>query len=217
MEENNNEYKDLEEPKKQKGKTNFDFGKSLNETKGILKDAIIRPHSVVKSNHTIGIETSAMILLLLSIIIGVCNFLFLKFGFDGLMSMFTEVGIMSFITGTFAWIITFAIGYFSLYALLTYFGNAKPSHRELLTKYAVVNIPFAAIFCLVILFFGFLMIDLFVITYVFALMLYGVIHIYLFLVHTNEPKFDLYWTIAGYLLVLTVVTYMLTGIDFSSF
>ncbi|GAA0428122.1 hypothetical protein GT022_20300 [Agaribacter marinus] len=209
--------KNFDEPKEQKSKINFDFGKSLNETKGILKDAIIRPHSVVKSNHIIGIETSILILLILSIIIGLCNFLFFKFGFDGLLSMFTEIGIMFLITGTLSWIITFAAGYISLYMLLKFLGNAKFSHRELLTKYAVVNIPFAAIFCLVICFFGFLMIDLFVITYVFALMLYGVIHIYLFLVHINKPKFDLYWTMAGYLLVLTVLTYMLNGIDFSSF
>lgn len=209
--------KNFDEPKEQKSKINFDFGKSLNETKGILKDAIIRPHSVVKSNHIIGIETSILILLILSIIIGLCNFLFFKFGFDGLLSMFTEIGIMFLITGTLSWIITFAAGYLSLYMLLKFLGNAKFSHRELLTKYAVVNIPFAAIFCLVICFFGFLMIDLFVITYVFALMLYGVIHIYLFLVHINKPKFDLYWTMAGYLLVLTVLTYMLNGIDFSSF
>ncbi|ASK62829.1 hypothetical protein CFK37_12060 [Virgibacillus phasianinus] len=212
--ENNNAYK---VEKERNNKTNFDFGKSITETKGILKDAIIRPHSVVKSNHIIGIETSALILFLLSIIIGLCNFLFFKFGFDGLMSMFTEIGIMFFITGTLSWIITFAVGYLSLYALLAFFGNAKFSHHELLTKYAVVNIPFAAIFCLVILFFGFLMIDLFVITYFFAIMLYGVIHIYLFLVHINKPKFDLYWTMAGYLLILTVVTYMLTGIDLGSF
>ncbi|MCC2250968.1 hypothetical protein JUJ52_13465 [Virgibacillus sp. AGTR] len=209
--------KNFDEPEEQKSKINFDFGKSLNETKGILKDAIIRPHSVVKSNHIIGIETSILILLILSIIIGLCNFLFFKFGFDGLLSMFTEIGIMFLITGTLSWIITFAAGYVSLFMLLKFLGNAKFSHRELLTKYAVVNIPFAAIFCLVICFFGFLMIDLFVITYVFALMLYGVIHIYLFLVHINKPKFDLYWTMAGYLLVLTVLTYMLNGIDFSSF
>ncbi|MGM0941674.1 MAG: hypothetical protein ACQEWU_12025 [Bacillota bacterium] len=209
--------KNFDEPKEQKSKINFDFDKSLNETKGILKDAIIRPHSVVKSNHIIGIETSILILLILSIIIGLCNFLFFKFGFDGLLSMFTEIGIMFLITGTLSWIITFAAGYVSLFMLLKFLGNAKFSHRELLTKYAVVNIPFAAIFCLVICFFGFLMIDLFVITYVFALMLYGVIHIYLFLVHINKPKFDLYWTMAGYLLVLTVLTYMLNGIDFSSF
>lgn len=214
-EENNSDNSD--QPKELKSKSNFDFGKSINETKGILKDAIIRPHSVVKSNHIIGIETSAMILLILSIIIGICNFIFFKFGFDGLLSMFTEIGIMFLITGTFSWIITFAIGYFSLYALLTFFGDAKLSHRELLTKYVVVNIPFAAVFCLVILFFGFLLIDLFVITYVFALMLYGVIHIYLFLVHVKKPKFDLYWTMAGYLLVLTIVTYYLNGIDFGSF
>ncbi|MDY7044470.1 hypothetical protein RVS70_09655 [Virgibacillus sp. M23] len=209
--------KNFDEPKEQKSKINFDFGKSLNETKGILKDALIRPHSVVKSNHIIGIETSILILLILSIIIGLCNFLFFKFGFDGLLSMFTEIGIMFLITGTLSWIITFAAGYVSLFMLLKFLGNAKFSHRELLTKYAVVNIPFAAIFCLVICFFGFLMIDLFVITYVFALMLYGVIHIYLFLVHINKPKFDLYWTMTGYLLVLTVLTYMLNGIDFSSF
>lgn len=61
------------------------------------------------------------------------------------------------------------------------------------------------------------MVDLFVVTYVFALMLYGVIHIYLYLVHMRKPKFDLYWTIAGYLLVLIVATHLLNGIDFSAF
>ncbi|OZU89390.1 hypothetical protein CIL03_06650 [Virgibacillus indicus] len=202
---------------KKENKINFDFGKSVNETKGILKDAILRPHSVVKSNHTISIETSAIILLLLSLIIGICGFLFYKFGFDGLLSMFRDIGIMFLITSTLSWILTFAIGYASIYFFLAYLGNRKMSHRELLTKYVIVNIPFTLVFALVILFFGFLLVDLFVITYVFSLMLYGVIHIYLFLVHMDKPKFDLYWLMAGYLLLLTVLSYQLTGIDFASF
>ena len=202
---------------KQENKINFNFGKSLNETKGILKDAILRPHAVVKSNHTVSIETSALILVLLSLIIGLCSFLFYKFGFDSLLGMFMDVGIMFIIKNALSWILTFAIGYASLYIFLTYLGNRKMPHRELLTKYVIVNIPFTVVFGFVILFFGFLMVDLFVITYVFSLMLYGVIHIYLFLVHMDKPKYDLYWLMAGYLLLLTVLTYQLSGIDFGAF
>ncbi|WP_087973859.1 hypothetical protein [Oceanobacillus rekensis] len=202
---------------KKDNKINFNFGKILNEAKGILKDAVIRPHSVVNSNHTVSIETSVLILVLLSLIIGLCSFLFYKFGFDSLLSMFMDIGIIFVITNTLSWIVTFAIGYASLYIFLAYLGNRKMSHRELLTKYAIVNIPFTVIFGLVILFFGFLMVDLFVITYVFALMLYGVIHIYLFLAHMDKPKYDLYWLMAGYLLLLTVLTYQLNGIDFGAF
>ena len=204
-------------PVKKENKINFNFGESLNETKGILKDAIIRPHSVVKSNHTVSIETSVLILVLLSLIIGLCSFVFYRFGFDSLLSRFMDIGIMFIIKITLSWILTFAIGYASLYIFLAYLGNRKMSHRELLTKYVIVNIPFTAVFGLVILFFGFLMVDLFVITYVFSLMLYGVIHIYLFLVHMDKPKYDLYWLMAGYLLLLTILTYQLSGIDFGAF
>ncbi|PWU69130.1 MULTISPECIES: hypothetical protein [Gracilibacillus] len=206
-----------EEKKENNSSINFDFGESVKETKGILKDAILRPHAIVSSTRTIRMETSALILLSLSLLIGICYFLFYKFGFEGMLSLFADVGVMFIITSILSWMITFAIGYFSLYLLLMYFGDRKMDHKELLTKYAIVNIPFTLVFCLVILFFGFLMVDLFVVTYVFALMLYGVIHIYLYLVHMRKPKFDLYWTIAGYLLVLIVATHLLNGIDFSAF
>ncbi|WP_277680146.1 hypothetical protein [Gracilibacillus dipsosauri] len=206
-----------EEKKENNSSINFDFGESVKETKGILKDAILRPHAIVSSTRTIRMETSALILLSLSLLIGICYFLFYKFGFEGMLSLFADVGVMFIITSILSWMITFTIGYFSLYLLLMYFGDRKMDHKELLTKYAIVNIPFTLVFCLVILFFGFLMVDLFVVTYVFALMLYGVIHIYLYLVHMRKPKFDLYWTIAGYLLVLIVATHLLNGIDFSAF
>ncbi len=207
-----------EKKKKKSSSININFGESVKETKGILKDAILRPHAIVSSSSkTIRIETSALILLSLSLLIGICTFLFYKFGFDGLLSMFSDVGVMFMITSIFSWIITFAIGYFSVYLLLRYAGNRQMDHKELLTKYAIINIPFALVFCLVILFFGFLMVDLFVITYVFALMLYGVLHIYLYLVHMKEARFDLYWTIAGYLLLLIIATYLLNGFDMSTF
>ncbi|MGN8646190.1 hypothetical protein ACTNEO_09385 [Gracilibacillus sp. HCP3S3_G5_1] len=207
-----------EKKKKDNSSINFDFGESVKETKGILKDAILRPHAIVSSSsRTINIQTSALILLVLSLLIGICTFLFYRFGFDGLLSMFSDIGFMFMIRSIFSWITTFAIGYFSVYLLLLYTGNRKMEHKELLTKYAIVNIPFALVFCLVILFFGFLMVDIFVITYVFALMLYGVIHIYLYFVHLKQPRFDLYWTIAGYLLILIVVTYFLNGFDISTF
>ncbi|WP_018930610.1 hypothetical protein [Gracilibacillus lacisalsi] len=206
-----------EKKKQDSSATNFDFGESVKETRSILKDAILRPHAIVSSSRTIRIQTSGLILLALSLLIGICTFLFYRFGFDGLLSMFSDIGFMFAIRSIFSWVITFAVGYFSLYLLLLYTGNRKMDHKELLTKYAIVNIPFAIVFCLVILLFGFLMVDLFVITYVFALMLYGVLHIYLFLVHMKEAKFDLYWTIAGYLLVLIVATYVLNGIDIATF
>ncbi|SFL90978.1 hypothetical protein SAMN04487943_10551 [Gracilibacillus orientalis] len=202
---------------KKKSSTNFDFGESMKETKGILKEAILRPHNIVSSNRSIKLETSVLILLFLSFLIGICSFIFYKYAFDGMLSFLEDVGFLFILSTIFSWIITFAIGYLSVYLLLMYFGNRKMEHKELLTKYAIVNIPFALVFCLVILLFGFLMIDLFVITYVFALMLYGMLHIYLYLVNMDKPKLDLYWTMTVYLLFLIVVTYLLNGLDFTSF
>ncbi|GAB2567785.1 hypothetical protein [Gracilibacillus alcaliphilus] len=196
---------------------NFDFAESMKEAQGIALDAVLRPHKVVASNRSIKIETSGIILAVLALLISISSFLFYKYGFDGLLSYFEDVGFTFALKTFFAWIITFAVGYFSIYLLLKHFGNRDMAHKELLTKYAIVSIPFALVFCLVILFFGFVMVDLFVITYVFALMLYGLMHIYLFLVHMRKSKFDLYWTMMGYLLFLIVVTYLLNGMDFSSF
>ena len=119
-------------------------------------------------------------------------------GFGGLFG--AEVGINFMFQTMLAWLITFAIGYFSLYVMLHWFGNRKMEHKLLLTKYAIVNIPFALVFCLVFILFGFLMIQYFIVMYVFGLMLFGMIHVYLFLVNVDKPKFDLFWLISGYLL-----------------
>lgn len=135
-----------EEKKENNSSINFDFGESVKETKGILKDAILRPHAIVSSTRTIRMETSALILLSLSLLIGICYFLFYKFGFEGMLSLFADVGVMFIITSILSWMITFAIGYFSLYLLLMYFGDRKMDHKELLTKYAIVNIPFTLVF-----------------------------------------------------------------------
>ncbi|WP_066196178.1 hypothetical protein [Gracilibacillus timonensis] len=201
---------------KESNSLNFDFAASMKETKGIALDAIIRPHKVVSSGQSVRLETSGLILLVLALLISICSFLFYRFGFDGLLSFFEDVGFVFVLTTFFSWVITFVIGYLSVYLLLRYFGDRMMDHKQLLTQYAIVNVPFALVFCLVILFFGFLMVDLFVITYVFALMLYGLLHIYLFVVNMKQPKYDLYWTMTGYLLFLIVVSYLLTGIDFGS-
>ena len=132
-------------------------------------------------------------------------------GFGGLFG--AEVGISFMFQTMLAWLITFAIGYFSLYVMLHWFGNRKMEHKLLLTKYAIVNIPFALVFCLVFILFGFLMIQYFIVMYVFGLMLFGMIHVYLFLVNVDKPKFDLFWLISGYLLVLIVLTYLIAGIE----
>lgn len=199
-------------------KINFDFEKSLNETKGILKDAILKPHTLIKSNRTISLETSAIIFVLLAVLIGIVAYFSYRSlmenlfgGFGGLFG--AEVGIDFMFKTMLAWLITFAVGYFSLYFMLQFFGNRKMEHKLLLTKYAIVNIPFALVFCLVFILFGFLMVEFFIVMYVFGLMLFGMIHVYLFLVNVDKPKFDLFWLISGYLLVLIVLTYLIAGIE----
>lgn len=210
------EVMEVEKVEKQ-SKVNFDFKRSVEETKSIFLDALLRPHSVVASNRSIGIETSGILLALFSLLITISAFLFYQYGFDGFLSWFADIGVGFFFKVFFSWLVTYAIGYFSLYLFLTYLGEAKRSHRELLTKYVVVMIPFTVIFCLVILFFGFVLVDLFVITYALSLMLYGVIHVYLFMVNMKQPKFDLFWMMAAYLLLLTVATYLVAGFDISAF
>ncbi|MEJ8764372.1 hypothetical protein WKU33_00605 [Oceanobacillus sp. HCA-5259] len=64
---NVNENQQKETDSKDK-KVNFNFDRSLNESKGILKDAIIKPHSVINSNRSISLETSVIIFVLLSFI-----------------------------------------------------------------------------------------------------------------------------------------------------
>lgn len=205
-----------------KKKVNFDFEKSLGESKGIFKDAIVNPHTLITSNRSISWETSVIIFVLLSIIIGV----FAYFSMQNVMeNMFGGLGSfmgadieISFIFRTmFGWLATFAVGYFSLYFILSYFGNHKMEHRLLLTKYVTVNIPFVLVFLLLFILFGFVMIDLFIIMYVFGLMLFGMIHIYLFLMNVKKAKYDLFWMSSAYLLVLLLATYYITGIDFGVF
>ncbi|MDX8047176.1 hypothetical protein SH601_14385 [Gracilibacillus sp. S3-1-1] len=200
-----------------KSAMNAAFKKSVKETQSILLDSILRPHAVISSNRAISMQTSGLILVVLSLLIGICTFLFYRFGFEGLLSYFSTVSFTLIFSTALSWIITFAVGYFSLYLFLLYAGNKKMEHKQLLTHYAIVNIPFAIIFCLVTLFFGFLLVDLFVLTYLFSIMLYGVLHIYLFMVHMEKPKFDLYWTIAAYLLILIAATYLLNGFDMTNF
>ncbi|GEM_PF-5426867 len=205
-----------------KKKVNFDYEKSLNETKGIVKDAILRPHSVVSSNRSISVETSAIILALLSLIVGVFAFFALRNimenmlgGFGGLFG--EAIGAEFLFKTMLGWIFTFAVGYFSLYFMLSYFGNRKMEHKLLLTKYVIVSIPFVLVFCLVLILFGLLMIEYFMVMYIFSLMLFGMIHIYLLIVNVKKPKFDLFWLSSGYLLVLLLVTYYLAGIELPGF
>lgn len=203
-------------------KINFDFDKSVKETKGILKDAVLRPHSLINSSRSISIETSAIILLLLSIIVGVFAYFALRGFMDNMFGGFGSlmggsIGIDFLFKTMLSWVITFAVGYFSLYLMLRYFGNRKMEHKELLTKYVVVNIPFVLVFSVVLVFFGLVMTDLFMVMYLFSLMLFGMIHVYLFLVNVKKPKFDLFWLISAYLLVLIVMTYYLAGIDLFGF
>lgn len=203
-------------------KINFDFEKSLNETKGIVKDAILRPHTLVSSNRSISIETSAIILVLLSLLVGVFAYFALRnimenmFGGIGSL-MGGSIGADFLFKTMLGWILTFAIGYFSLYIMLSYFGNRKMEHKLLLTKYVIVNIPFVFVFCLVLVFFGLLMIDYFMVMYLFSLMLFGMIHIYLFLVNVSKPKFDLFWLSSAYLFVLIIATYLLAGVEMPGF
>lgn len=203
-------------------KVNFDFEKSLQETKGIVKDAILRPHSLISSNRSISVETSAIILVLLSLIVGVFGYFALRNIMDnmfgGFGSLFGEsIGVDFLFKTMLAWILTFAVGYFSLYFMLSYLGNHKMEHKLLLTKYVIVNIPFVLVFCLVLVFFGLLMIDYFMVMYIFSLMLFGMIHIYLFIVNVKKPKFDLFWLSSGYLFVLILVTYYLAGVELPGF
>lgn len=215
---NVNENQQKETDSKDK-KVNFNFDRSLNESKGILKDAIIKPHSVINSNRSISLETSVIIFVFLSFILGVFAYFSVKNLMDnmfgGLGSFFgSSIGIEFLFKTMFGWLVTFAVGYFTLYYMLSYFGNRKMEHKLLLTKYVTVNIPFVLVFCIVFVLFGLLAIEYFMIMYVFGLMLFGMIHIYLFLVNVKKPKFDMFWLSAGYLLVLLVATYLLTGIDF---
>ncbi len=87
-------------------------------------------------------------------------------------------------------------------------------HKDLLTKYAIVNIPYVLVFCLVTLFFGLVLIDLFIVTYVFSLLLFGFIHVYLFLALMEKSRYDIFWTLAVYQLVLIAASYYLVGMDF---
>ncbi|MHA6250516.1 hypothetical protein [Oceanobacillus sp. CAU 1775] len=203
-------------------KINFDFEKSLDETKGIWKDAILRPHSLIKSTRTISIETSIIIFVVLSILIGVVAYFAYRGYLDavtgGLGGLFApDVGISFMFQTMIGWLITFAVGYFSLYFMLQFFGNNKMKHKALLTKYTLVNIPFALVFCLIFILFGFLLLDYFFVMYIFGLMLFGMIHVYLFLVNIDKPKYDLFWLISGYLLVLIILTYLVSGINIPGF
>lgn len=213
---NENQQKETNSKNK---KINFDFDKSLNESKGILKDAIIKPNSVINSNRSISLETSVIIFVLLSIILGIFAYFSVKNLMDNMFGglggfLGSSVGIEFLFQTMLGWLITFALGYFSLYYMLSFFGNRKMEHKILLTKYVTVNIPFVFVFCIIFVLFGLLAIEYFMIMYVFGLMLFGMIHIYLFLANVNKPKFDLFWLSAGYLFVLLVATYLLTGIDF---
>src|SRR5699024_8411383 len=135
--------------------------------------------------------------------------------FGGLGSLFgsSDIGISFMFQTMLGWIVTFAVGYFSLYLMLQYFGNRKMAHKELLTKYVTVIIPYVIVFCVVLILFGFLMIDYFMMMYTFSLLLFGMVHVYLFIVNAGKPKFDLFWLSTAYLFVLTVVTYLISGMD----
>lgn len=218
----NMEQSSNQQETKSRNKINFDFGKSMNESKSIVKDAVFRPHSLIVSNRSISIETSVIIFVILTILVGVSAYFsvknFMDNAFGGFGSLFgPSIGIDFLFLTMLGWLATFAIGYFSLYFMLSYFGNRKMDHQLLLTKYAIVNIPFVLVFCLIFTLFGFVLIDFFLIMYVFGLMLFGMIHIYLFLMNVDKPKYDLFWLSSGYLLVLLVATYFITGIDFGLF
>lgn len=205
-----------EQPKKEKS-SQFDFQESFNETKGIALDAILRPGALIHSSRAIRVETSVIIFVLLAVLVSVCHYLFYKYGFDGVFSYSSDVN-FTFVLKTFvSWLITFAIGYFSLYILLKQFGNRSMEHKDLLTKYAIVNIPYVLVFCLVTLFFGLVLIDLFIVTYVFSLLLFGFIHVYLFLALMEKSRYDIFWTLAVYQLVLIAASYYLVGMDFGGF
>ncbi|GAA0325131.1 hypothetical protein GCM10008931_15760 [Oceanobacillus oncorhynchi subsp. oncorhynchi] len=192
----------------------FDFQESFNEIKGIALDAALRPNTLIHSGRSIKVETSLIIFALLAVLVSICHYLFYRYGFDGLFYFLGDIN-FTFVLQTFvSWLITFAIGYFSLYILLKQFGNKTMEHKELLTKYVVVNIPFVLVFCLVTLFFGLLFIDLFIVTYVFSLLLFGFIHVYLFLALMEKSRFDVFWTLTVYQLVLIVASYFLVGVDF---
>jgi hypothetical protein len=206
----------------QQQKTKFNFEKSMEESKGIFKDAILKPHSVIASNRSISWETSVLIFAVLSILVGI--FAYFAVGnvmdnlFGGLGSFFGgSIGIDFLFMTILGWLATFAVGYFSIYFMLSYFGGNKMEHPLLLTKYVTVNIPFVLVFLIVFILFGFVMMDWFIMMYTFALMLFGVVHIYLFLTNVKKPKYDLFWLSCIYLAVLFVATYLITGIDFGLF
>ncbi|MFD1414892.1 hypothetical protein [Oceanobacillus jeddahense] len=195
----------------------FDFQESFNEIKGIALDAVLRPNTLIHSSRAIKVETSLIIFALLAVLVSVCHYLFYRYGFDGLFYFLGDIN-FTFVLKTFvSWLITFAIGYFSLYILLKQFGNKTMEHKDLLTKYVIVNIPFVLVFCLVTLFFGFVLIDLFIVTYVFSLLLFGFIHIYLFLALMEKSRYDVFWTLTAYQLVLIIASYFLVGVDFGAF
>ncbi|GEN88514.1 hypothetical protein [Oceanobacillus sojae] len=202
-----------EQPKKEKT-SQFDFQESFSETKGIALGAILRPGALIHSSRAIKVETSVIIFALLAVLISVCHYLFYKYGFDGALSYFSDINFTFFLKTFVSWLITFAIGYFSLYILLKHFGNRSMEHKDLLTKYAIVNIPYVLVFCLVTLFFGLVLIDLFIVTYVFSLLLFGFIHVYLFLALMEKSRYDIFWTLAVYQLVLIAASYYLVGMDF---
>lgn len=206
----------------EKKKVNFDFEKSLNESKGIFKDAIVKPHTLITSNRSISWETSVIIFVLLSLLVGVFAYFsmqnMMENMFGGLGSfMGAEIEIGFLFRTMLGWLATFAVGYFSIYFMLSYFGNNKMDHKLLLTKYVTVNIPFVSVFLVVFILFGFVIIELFMVMYIFALMLFGMIHIYLFLMNVKKPKYDLFWMSSAYLFVLLIATYYITGIDFGIF
>ncbi|MCT1905395.1 hypothetical protein [Oceanobacillus sojae] len=201
-----------EQPKKEKS-SQFDFQESFNETKEIALGAILRPSALIHSSRAIKVKTSVIIFALLAILVSVCHYLFYKYGFDGLLSYLSDISFTFFLKTFVSWILTFAIGYFSLYILLKHFGNRTMEHKDLLTKYAIVNIPYVLVFCLVTLFIGLVLVDLFVVTYVFSLLLFGFIHVYLFIALMEKSRFDIFWTLAVYQLVLIVASYYLVGVE----
>ncbi|GGP15612.1 hypothetical protein [Oceanobacillus neutriphilus] len=201
-----------EQPKKEKS-SQFDFQESFNETKEIALGAILRPSALIHSSRAIKVETSVIIFALLAILVSVCHYLFYKYGFDGALSFLSNINFTFFLKTFVSWILTFAIGYFSLYILLKHFGNRTMEHKDLLTKYAIVNVPYVLVFCLVTLFIGLVLVDLFMVTYVFSLLLFGFIHVYLFLALMEKSRFDIFWTLAVYQLVLIVASYYLVGVE----